>query len=224
MRHDRSDLVVLCVLMLSLPMLSAPRLSQAQCAFDAPAKAKSFKSSLIRAYASCPGVTFAAPNTTTMAGVAACAPPAATSIYELDDAKGACSVRAKHSVETPCSNSDPAGCSVLNIAVKCGGIQDPGGGVLSSTVGWNLSLVLRASFDDPSNGDMTVVDVPLQLPLPEAANGALKGRFELGNCTDFFFCPPPPGYLPPCTQLELLSVTLFDPDGSAFAKLGSSGR
>jgi hypothetical protein len=197
---------------------------EAQCAFDAPAKAKSIKSSLVRAYASCPGATFAAPNTTTMAGVAGCAPPTASSIYEIDDAKGTCSIRAKHSVVTPCDNSDPAGCSVLGVSVKCAGIQDPGGGVLTSTVGWYLGLLFRATFNDPSNGDMTVIDYPLQATLPDATNGTLKERFELGNCPDPFFCPPPSGYLPPCTQLELLGVTLFDPDGNAFARLGSSGR
>jgi hypothetical protein len=27
-----------------------------------------------------------------------------------------------------------------------------------------------------------------------------------------------------CAQIELISATIYDPDGNAFAKLGSSGR
>ncbi|MFQ5478054.1 MAG: hypothetical protein ACE5E4_05510 [Candidatus Binatia bacterium] len=48
--------------------------TSAQCEFDAPAKAKGLKTSLVRAYLGCPGATgFPIPNTLTNAGVPACA-------------------------------------------------------------------------------------------------------------------------------------------------------
>lgn len=94
----------LCVLASSLLLLSLPRASHSQCAFDAPAKAKSIKSSLVRAQYSCPMVSPGPqyPNTSTMAGVAACAPPFPSSLYEFDDEKGSCAIRISQSVETPC--------------------------------------------------------------------------------------------------------------------------
>jgi hypothetical protein len=224
MRHDRSDLVVLCVLTLSLLVLSAPRLSHAQCAFDAPAKAKGFKSSLVRAYASCPGVTFASPNTSTMAGVPGCAPPNASSAYEFDDATGECSVRASHKVESPCPDGSAASCSVLRIVTKCRGLLDPGGTTLTNTSGWTVNVVHRGTSNDRANGDMTIINFPAQFAAPAVANGNLKLTFEIGPCTQGICNIFGSDALSPCTQLELLSVALHDPDGNAFAKLGSSGR
>lgn len=204
-------------------VLGAAADARAQCAFDAPAKAKVTKSSLVRAYAACPGVTFAAPNTSTMAGVPGCTPPTASSLYEFDE-KGSCSVRLSHSAKTPCPDAIAASCSVVTIVTKCRGILDPGGSALTNAPGWTLNLVHRATTDDDPNGDMTVVDVPFELALPDAANGKLKSTFDFGSCVGI--CPifGPSNALPACTQIEILRLTIRDPDGNAFATLGSSGR
>ena len=224
-RTTAPPLAVLGICTLGLLLLSAPRPSHAQCAFDAPAKAKGFKSSLIRAYAPCPGVTFASPNTSTMAGVPGCAPPNASSAYEFDDETGECSVRASHKVATPCPDGIAASCSVLRIVTKCRGLLDPGGTTLTNTGGWTLNVIYRATINDTANGDITIIDFPAQFAAPAVANGNLKLTFEIGPCTqgicDLFGSGSD---LPPCTQLELLSVALHDPDGNAFGKLGSSGR
>jgi hypothetical protein len=205
-------------------VVGVPR-AYAQCAFDVPAKAKIIKSSLVRAYASCPGATFASPNTTTMAGVPGCAPPTPNSAYEFDDAKGACTLSMKHGIETPCSDGIAPSCSSVRIVLKCSGIRDPGGATLTSTTGWSLGLVHRATTNDASNGDMTILDIPFQLTLPDPENGKLKMTFDFGPCTGPL-CPlfGPSASLPACASLEILSATLLDPDGNAFARLGSSGR
>ncbi len=213
--------ILTCAAMLLV--LSAVIRSHAQCAFDAPAKAKSIKTSLVRAYASCPGATFASPNTTTMAGVPGCAPPASASLYSFDD-KGSCSVSFAHSVGTPCPDGIAPSCSVVKIVTKCRGLLDPGGAALASGPGWTLNLLSRTTMDDDPNGDMTVVDVPVALQLPDVAKGKVKATFDVGQCVGL--CPifGPSNALPVCAQIELVGLTIRDPDGNPFAKLGSSSR
>ena len=49
---------------LALTVIAFPAIASAQCSFDAPFTAKSFKSDLVRAYVPCgSGITFPAPNT-----------------------------------------------------------------------------------------------------------------------------------------------------------------
>jgi hypothetical protein len=219
----------LCVLASSLILLSLPREAHAQCAFDAPAKARSIKSSLVRANSPCPLTsTVPYPNTNTTAGVAACTPPTPRSLYTFDDTKGWCSVLVKHSVETPCPDEIASSCSVVKITTKCAGVLDPF--VIpptpTSTAGWTLNIINRATFDDESNGDMTIIDFPLTLEMPPFENGKLKSNVLIGGPCDGLLCDPfgPSIAPPPCTQMEILSIALRDPDGNVFATLGSSGR
>jgi hypothetical protein len=225
---NRNTLWVVLILLSCAAMLlvltTAIR-SHAQCAFDAPAKAKAIKSSLVRAYASCPGVTFPSPNTSTMAGVPGCAPPTPSSPYELDDAKGSCTVTLKHSVAIPCGDGSETGCSTLRFGLKCAGLEGPGGGELVDTAGWSLGVVFRGTVSsEPGDEDVTALDFPLQLPLPEVKNGTLKAKIDVGGCGSPLICALFELYVAPCAQLEILSLTLRDPDGNAFATLGSSGR
>jgi hypothetical protein len=196
--------------------------ASAQCAFDEPAKAKGIKSSMIKAMSSCPGVTFASPNTTTMAGVPGCAPPTPLSLFKFDDAKGKCDIKTKHAVESPCSDASPGDCSNLTLQVKCGGVQNADGVTPSSGPGWNLNTVARATFDDNANGDMTVIDFPAQFQLPDASGGKIKGKFNTNDLLNNLFGPG--SALPACTAIELITVKIADPSGNLFATLGTSGR
>jgi len=196
--------------------------ASAQCAFDEPAKAKGIKASMVKAMSSCPGVTFPTSNTTTMAGVPGCAPPTPLSLFQFENEKGSCSVKTSHKVEDPCSDGSGGPCSNLKLSVKCGGVLNSDGATPNNDTGWNLNTVARASFDDNSNGDMTVIDFPAQFPLDPASNGKLKGKFDTNTLLNDLFGPG--SALPACTAIELITVKVADPAGNLFATLGTSGR
>lgn len=196
--------------------------ASAQCAFDEPAKAKGMKLSMVKAMSSCPGVTFAAPNTTTMAGVAGCTPPTPLSLYQFEDLKGSCSVKTTHKVEAPCSDGSPEDCSNLQLSVKCGGVLDSDGISPNNQSGWNLNTVARTTFNDNANGDMTIIDFPAQFALPAASGGKLKGKFTTNQLLFDLFGPG--SSLPRCTAIEVVTVKIADPSGGLFATIGTSGR
>ena len=196
--------------------------ASAQCAFDEPAKAKGIKASMVKAMSSCPGVTFASPNTTSMTGTPACAPPTPLSLFQFEDIKGSCSVKTKHKVEDPCSDGSPDACSNLSLNVKCSGVLESDGATPISGGGWNLNTVARATINDNTNGDMTIIDFPAQFPLPDAKNGGLKGKFSTNQLLFDLFGPG--SALPACTAIELITTKIADPNGDLFATLGTSGR
>jgi hypothetical protein len=198
--------------------------ASAQCAFDEPAKAKGIKSSMVKAMSSCPGITYASPNTSTMAGVPGCTSPTGPvplSLFKFDDQKGKCDIKTTHKVETPCSDAT-ASCSNLTLSVKCGGVQNADGASPNNDDGWNLNTVARATFDDNANGDMTVIDFPAQFALDQASKGKLKGKFDTNTLLNNLFGAG--SALPACTAIELITVKIADPSGNLFATLGTSGR
>jgi hypothetical protein len=196
--------------------------ASAQCSFDEPAKAKGLKSSLVKAMASCPGITFPSSNTSTMAGVPGCATPFELSAYKFDNDKGSCSLKTTHKVEAPCSTGNPTPCSNLGLSVKCAGVNNADGVTPNNQSGWNLNTVARATFDDNSNGDMTVIDFPAQFPLAPASGGKFSGKFDTNTLLNGLFGPG--SELPACTAIQLVSVGIADPAGNIFATMGTSGR
>jgi len=196
--------------------------ASAQCAFNEPAKAKGLKSSLVKNYAACPGITFPSDNTSTMAGVPGCATPFATSAYKFDSASGKCDLKTSHKVENPCKTGNPVACSNLSLKVSCKGVLNPDGVTPNASAGWNLNTVARATFDDNSNGDMTVIDFPAQFSLPPASKGKLSGKFDTSTLLNDLFGEG--SELPACTAVQLIRVAIADPSGNTFAAMGSSGR
>ena len=196
--------------------------ASAQCAFNEPGKAKGLKSSLVKAYAACPGITFASPNTSTMAGVPGCATPFALSVYKFDTAKGKCDIKTGQNVEVPCSTGSPGNCSNLSLSLKCSGINNADGVTPNNQSGWNLNTVARATFNDNSNGDMTVIDFPAQFPLPAASGGKFSGKFDTNTLLNGLFGPG--SELPACTAIQIIRLAIADPAGNTFATMGSSGR
>ncbi len=204
--------------------LGLPR-AHAQCAFDAPAKAKGFKTSMVRAYAGCPGVTFAAPNTSTMAGVPGCAPPFATSEYQFDDDAGQCSVQLTQTVESPCYDDLVPECARIRLKAQCSGVLDPDGTTPTVNADWTFNVVMRLTFDDQTRGDMTVVDFPAQFPFSQPSAGRLKLTYDSSDpCATLPCLFGPSTALPSCMELQLLSARIVDPDGNGFAVMGSSSR
>mgnify|MGYP003573323545 CR=1 FL=1 len=197
--------------------------ASAQCSFDSPGKAKGLKSDMVRAYAPCgSGVTFPAPNTSTgVSGTPACTTPTPYSDNLFSD-KGKCSVKASAKLEAPCSGGAYPECSNVKIQAKCAGIttNDTVSGIVGP--GWKLNTLTRATFDDRTNGDMTVIDFPVQFDFDPADKGKLKLKSDTN--TALFLLLGAGNELPGCTQLDLLSMKIVDDDNDIFATMGVSTR
>jgi hypothetical protein len=196
--------------------------ASAQCSFNEPGKAKGLKSSLVKAYAACPGITFAAPNSGTMAGVPGCATPFALSAYKFEALKGKCDIKTGQKLENPCSTGNPLPCANLSLSLKCSGVLNADGVTPNNQAGWNLNTVARATFDDTSNGDMTVIDFPAQFPLPQASGGKFSGKFTTNQLLIDLFGNG--SELPGCTAIQIIRLAVADPAGNTFATMGSSSR
>ena len=211
------SLTVMCLLV----GLCAPAVAHAQCAFDEPSKAKSLKSDMVRAYSSCPGVTFPTSNTTTMAGVPGCAPPVPLSSYEFGP-KGWCKIAITTNFESPCAFASQAECTNPRFSLKCNDLRTSEDAPADAP-GWELAVVFRATISDQANGDLTVIDFPLRYPMASAADGKISGKFGLNDLLCQLLsdlCPA----LPVCSSFEVITAAAVDPDGNVFARMGSSGR
>ncbi len=212
------SIAIFSVFMLGLVARSA----QAQCSFDEPVKAKGTKSSFVRAYAGCPSITFAAPNTSTMAGVPGCTPPFALSAFNFANDKSGCSFKSSHKYEDPCSDGSPTICANLKIGAKCNGVLEADQATPTNAPGWALNTVARATFDDNTAGDMTVIDFPAQFAFSQANDGSFKVKSSTNILLENLFGPG--SALPGCTAIEIISVAIADPSGNIFAKIGSASR
>jgi hypothetical protein len=202
-------------------MLGVPSRLLAQCAFDAPTKAKGIKTSMVRAYAGCVGgITFPSSNTSTMAGVPGCTPPMALSQFEFGSA-GSCSIKVSQRIESPCPLETDS-CAIWRVEVNCKDIYDPGGTTPTETGDWALSFLARLTWNATAAGDQTVIDFPLQVPLPGAHNGQLRVKMSVPTCSLLFGCEA--FAWPDCTSVQLIRSSIVDPDGNIFAVMGSSSR
>jgi hypothetical protein len=120
--------------------------------------------------------------------------------------------------EEPCSNGDPEACTAATFTLSCSGILDPGGVTRTNASGFALSFVVRSTVDDPDNGDMTVLDVPVSTVLPPAVDGRLSATFSFADL--FLDNTLTPG----CAELEIRNTTLRDPSSAPFAVVGSGTR
>lgn len=200
---------------------------------------------MVRAWRACPNVTIGNPNTSTQAGTPSCAPIGAAgdtglpgqggTAYLFGD-RGACSFKVKDKVVPDCSSLAasgggsldlPAGpCHVGSISGKCSDIRRPGGtepidGAVDD--GWRLRLLARFTFDDPLGGDMTVIDTPMEFAYgaPDAGKLATSGLTAEALLGAFGVAG---SALPPCTQMEVVDVSVVDPGGEVFARMGGATR
>lgn len=217
----------------------------ALCNFDV-APAKGVKASLIRAYAPCPGTEHASTNATTEGGTESCQP---VRVRQLEDtglstsynfsSKGKCSLKTGAKLLSDCSlvtdaeGNDlalqPIPCHVTYVKAKCKGIlsgalpDDDSNGtpIGSGDDGWSLATLSRATIADAVNGDMTVIDFPVQFVFSTPSNGkmsvnsssaeALKPLTGVNNAD-----------LPPCTSIETVDIIIKDPNGMPFARVGGA--
>jgi hypothetical protein len=223
-------------------------IASALCDFDI-APAKGVKSTLVRAYAPCPGTEHDFENSETEAGTASCSPvkvkallgevPAGQTPYNFS-AKGKCSVSTTAKLLDSCADltkddGTPLGlqavpCHVTFVKSKCSGIlgsgstaNDDTGGTLidEGDDGWTLATLSRATLADPSNGDMTVIDFPVQFNYDTPSKGKLKLDSNSAEALK-----PLVGVnnadLPTCTSIEIVDVVVKDPNDLPFARLGGA--
>lgn len=211
--------------------------ASAQCSFDI-APAKGVRGSMVRNYAPCPGTENPTANTTTQGGTDACTPvtPAEVSgsgtLYSYD-VKGKCDVRTSAKLISDCAEFEdssgsnlglaPGACHVTYVTSKCSGILGTDGvtPIGGGDDGFALATLSRATLNDPTNGDMTVIDFPVTFlySTPE------KGKMEVDSSSAEALFPlvgATGAKLPACTQIEVVNVVIKDPAGLPFAKLGSA--
>lgn len=211
----------------------------AQCDFDV-APAKGLKASMVRAFAACPGTELSIPNTQTEGGTVACTPVTPRqdneqeTLYSYGE-KGRCDVRTSAKLVADCSDVTDAGgsplglapapCHVTYVSSKCSGIVGSDGQTLigRSDDGFALATLTRATFDDASGGDMTVIDFPVTFTysVPEG------GKMSLQSSSAESLIPlvgVNNADLPACTSLEIVDMIVKDPEGLPFASLGTATR
>jgi len=117
--------------------------------------------------------------------------------------------------------SDP--CHLVAVEAECRGVSHLDGTPVHGDAdgGWSLLFIARITLDAPSRGDVTLIDLPLSFAFPDPDGGRLKLR---GNSVEALadILGADDAALPPCTQIELLSMRILDPEGVAFATLGAS--
>ncbi len=101
-------------------------------------------------------------------------------------------------------------------------VRESDGVTPTSTPGWALNTVARATFDDNSSGDMTVIDFPAQFSFPQPDAGRMKLATDTNALLNNLFGPG--SALPACTALQIISVAIADPAGDVFATMGTSSR
>jgi hypothetical protein len=214
--------------------------ASAQCEFNVLAKAKGLKTSMVRAQAPCPSTEGGGTiNSSTQGGTPACTTVArhvggSTSDY-LFSPKGGCSVQTLGKLVKDCSAvTDQAGlpisgvpigpCHVVYVKSKCKGIlQSDGETPINSNddPGWSLATLTRATMDDPTNGDVTVIDFPVTFNFPAPDNGKLNMSANsveaLADAIDGAAAS-----LPPCTSIEIVDLVIKDAAGLPFARMGGS--
>lgn len=215
--------------------------ASAQCEFNALAKTKGIKGSMIRAFAGCPSTEYTSINTSTGAGgTPACTSmdgvlPAGGSTYVFGE-KGSCSVDIKAKVEKACEEVEgsdgsviglpPGPCHVTYVKGNCKGIFQADGVTpinANDDAGWSLATLSRATVDDADNGDMTIIDFPVTFLFQDPKSGGLKVDSSSAEALAGIVGVSGAA-LPTCTQIEVLKITLKDPNGDAFAVLGGGTK
>jgi len=233
---------VLCAVALVAACASA---AGAQCEFNALARARGMKASMVRAFVGCPTTWYGVYiNTETDGGMPACNPvlpkivgPYEFTDYQFDPHDGRCDLRARAVIEPDCSllenaAGDPLGlpagpCHVTYVKSTCRGIMQADGVTpinREDDAGWWLATLTRVTFNDATNGDMTVIDFPLTFSYRDPDNGRIKLDSSTAEALTEVLVDIGGAALPTCTSMQLLSLTLKDPRGMPFAVLGGSTR
>lgn len=217
----------------------AASLAQAQCSFEHPKKAVKLQSNLVQAFVSCGNVGGNSPNTNTEGGVPTCQPPETFNeqqgspangwLWTEDKSQGKVSFKAKAvctAVSTgttlpPCNpasplNTGPPASADLEVKLDLKAVED----TLSAGDGANgsgsMATSARATLDDRAAGDMTVIDFPADFPF-----NLVDGKAKLKTSADALLNAISQPGLPPCSSIEVVSITVKDENGNGFANMGT---
>jgi len=215
--------------------------ASAQCPFN-NAPAKGIKSTMVRAYNSCPSTEVSGSNTSTEGGTEACKPVIPRAIdgdsttYQFS-AKGKCSVSTSAKLFESCLDVTDANgvslglqavpCHVTYVKSKCSGIVKSDGTTLIDGVldplddGWSLATLSRATLNDSVGGAMTVIDFPVTFTYSTPS----KGKMAVNGSSAEALIPIVRlnnADLPPCTSIEVVDTVIKDPDGLPFARQGQA--
>lgn len=209
-----------------------------------PPAARGVKGSMVRNFAACPGTDHPGdPDTETEGGTPACTPVIPPSVETeagsfattyMYSEKGKCDVSTSAKLVSDCSLLTDAAkvnlglqvgpCHVTYVKSKCSGILRGNGTTLiegDDDAGWTLNTLSRATFDDLAGGDMTVINFPVEFQYSTPS----KGKISINTSTaDVLrgYVGPNNADLPACTQIEIVDVTIKDPQHRPFAKLGGA--
>jgi len=217
--------------------------ASAQCAFNDLAKSKGMKTSMVRVFAGCPSTEHAGINSSTGGGTPSCKPVVPKQLegdattYVFEPYKGGCDVQTKAKLEKDCStitdaNGDPIGlpagpCHVTYVKSKCKGIMQADGVTpinANDDGGWSLATLTRSTFNDQTNGDMTVIDFPVTFMYGEPKSGQIKVDSSSAEALAQILVDVSGAALPTCSTLQTIKITIKDPNGLPFATMGGSTR
>lgn len=214
-------------------------MASAQCAFEHPKQAKKVQASLVQAFVSCGNPGGNSPNTTVGGSVPACKPPETFceqsancpgTGWEWDESGASGTVVFKSlqfcygkSTGTPlvaCSPTDPlnsaqGGSADLYVALKLKKVLTSGNQNPATGTG-TLATVARATMNDTTNGDATVIDFPAGFQF-----NLVDGAANMKTSSDALLNTQSLAGLPPCTSIELVSVHVLDTNGDKFASIGN---
>lgn len=163
----------------------------------------------------CDGSGGNSPNNNTVGGVPSCSPPVTyhqqagspTNGWVLDPITG----RARMRIDQLSGPTD------VQIRLQLRDTRDGTGvfPVIGAT--GSLYLVIRLTFDDTANGDMTQVDMPISIPVViSTASGDANALTTLNTLLAGLGQPP----IPTCTNFEVIDGHLLDAAGNKFLRLG----
>jgi len=186
-------------------------------AYQHPKQAKQIKAALTQAFLSCN-----APNDTTETGtVPTCSP--ATTYNEgngsqtgswLWGPKSKGSITFQAGANKVVNILNPANSADLVIKVKVSDVQDENG---PATSNGNIQTVARATIiDRAASVLMTVIDFPTGFGV-SASGGKINKKTSATEILNALSQPA----LPHCSNVEVVSVLLKDPNGNVFANLGT---
>ena len=223
MRHVLNAVIAALV----LAYVAVPSTASAQCAFEHPKKAKKFQTSLVQAFHGCSlgfNSCCSPANTTTEGGVPACKPPETfkqlngdqPGSWTWDELKGAGQIALKAAPDTPTNPlNPPANSADIRVQVKLQGVLDDTSSPASGSGGF--TLLLRTTINDRQSGDMTLVDIPINIGFLVAG-----GKANVKTSIDSYLnnLPQPQPGLPKCSSAEIVFVDVRDPHGAEFGSAG----
>jgi hypothetical protein len=198
----------------------------AQCAFEHPKKAREFEASLVQAFNGCGDYCGGecSPDTETEGGVPACGPPETFNElvgyppngWRWDAAKGQGRVQLKALSAGPVDPLNPPGDTTdLAVLLKMKGVVDDGYPFTQATGDGSLEMIVRMTLDDRDGGDMTTFDFVLNFPFT-----MMDGKVTLKTTFDAALNLINQAGLPRCSNVEVVWISVIDPNGTAFAREG----